>query len=178
MQRRSFRRPMSAMPRKKARYFWVRQSSNNVAPALLNTEDLLLSYRTAAGISLEIPEFTIWRIHIKITMKFTYSPLVYTSNSGMFIAMFVDDFGQLPGSAIVSAYDQQYLMWDFVYAAEEQLNANSGTGGTNVLYKQYDIKSHRKIRQLKDTLWLSIGANGNVIPTDYSFTHSTLLRLY
>jgi len=179
MQRRFIRRrPMLAgVPRKRTRYTWVRSFQNNVAAISLNTDDLLNNWRVAQGLIFNLPDIVIWRIHIKISIKFTYSPATYTENSGEMVTLFVDDINQVQLNPIGNAFAQQWLMYDVLYAAEQQLQSDPGIGGQPVLYKEYDIRSHRRLRAQQDTLFLQLADSGNLVKSSYSFVQSTLIKL-
>src|SRR5438876_8805582 len=142
---RRFMRGRSFVPRRKPQYLWIRSTENNATPnTLLNTNDLMSVYRSSAGVSLNIPEFTIWRIRIKISVSFSYVPAVYTANTGLLVALFVDDMALTQLNPVVSPYNQQYLMWDEIYAAQQIMESNSNPTTAPVYYAQYDIKAHRK----------------------------------
>jgi hypothetical protein len=80
---------------------------------------------------------------------------------------------------VTNPYGESYLMWDNLYGAE-QLFQGAGavnTLGDTVAYKEYDIRSHRKLNNMSETLWLQIAQEGNALTTGFSFTQSTLIRL-
>ena len=68
-------------------------------------------------------------------------------------------------------------MWDQLYGTQQLLMAGGVTAGDTVLYKEYDLKTHRKIRNIDESLYLVFAPTGNATVTDFSFTQSTLLRL-
>jgi hypothetical protein len=169
-----YSRPVVA--RKRARYFWVRGTQTNAAPnAVLNIEDLLNIWRTSSGITFNLPDLVIWRILIKISIHFSYSPAVYTAATGVGIGIYVDDAVQTQIGVNSSPYGQRYMMFDMLFAAEQQLMSDPSVAGTPVLYKAYDIKSHRKMLQ-QDTLYLNINSQGNASITDYSFLYNILIK--
>jgi len=148
-----------------------------VAPPALENIDLLAVWRTTSGVTLNLPGFTIWRIHIKISINFTLSPLTFTANSGVMIAMFVDSINQVLLNPVTAPYDEKYLMWDELYAAEPQVQSHAGTTPPLALYHEYDIRSHRKLDNVDDTLFLQLATTGNVVISDLSFTQSTLVKV-
>lgn len=178
MQRRVYRRRFSGgFRRRRAKYMWVRSTENVVAPQPLSTIDLLGVWKQQMGITLNLPTLTIWRILLKISIRFDFTSI--GANDGAMIALFVDDLEDvLTANPVVSPYDEKYLMWDQLYATEQFFMAGSTpTLNEPVLYKQYDIRSHRKLPNLDDTLVLQIAATGLITIKDFSFTQSTLVRL-
>ena len=180
---------------RKAKYFWARSSENyttlNTGPAV-NQYDLLATWRTkvvsgGGGLTLNLGDLTVWRIHLKFALNIKWSVTgVTAANDGIFICLFVDSIQQMlanPFSGFTNQYSQQYLMWDFLYMNEmwqQSVGAQTVSSTTTLypVYKTYDIKTHRKFKNLDDTLWLQVVSQGlDVVPNDLSFTHSTLMRL-
>ena len=179
LRRMVYRRPYGGY-RRKRRYEWVRFSFNNVGPVQgpsTNNDDVLAPFRTTASIGLNFPEFTIWRIHIKVSIVFSWSPAVITANSGAQFALMVDSINQAPMNVITNPYEESFMMWDFLYATEQLfLGAGAATTlGDSVIYKEYDIRSKRRVRNLGDTLWAQLVSQGNCSLTQYSYTSSVLI---
>ena len=171
---RSFRR---FPQRKRPRYLWVRNFVEQTAPA--NNPyvlDLLADYRTQAGILMNIPRFTIWRLKIKVACRFAISAV--SSNTGFFFAIYNDNF-QLPITFVprTQAYSEMYYMWDFRSIETEVQEAGITT--TPGLTWEYDIKSHRKLQNIFETMFMSLEAVGNVTTPIAEVTtwYSMLLRL-
>ena len=170
--------------RRKAKYVWIRGVNNNVQavtqPAF-QLYDLMSEYRTLAGVTLNIPEFTLWRLRIRVSISFGLSPLTFTANSGAHIAMFVDDL-DFPTSVnpVAHPFNEQFLMWDEYFVSEQVVNspvANPPTAANLFAgYRQYDIKSHRRLRNLNDTVLLTISPTGNVEQLTSSIVFSMLMR--
>ncbi|EJW70660.1 hypothetical protein WUBG_18433, partial [Wuchereria bancrofti] len=99
----------------------------------------------------------------------------------MFISLFCDSV--LAGAGISPAakpYDESYLMWDKVYCADTLSNGSNVQAENITLFKQYDVRSHRKLQNQNDTLILSMTAQGNltIASTDsYDIVSSVLLKL-
>lgn len=180
------RRPM----RRRNPWIWVRGVNNNAAaisPPNIQTYDVLSTFRTTAGITLNIPEFTIWRIKIRISVQFGLSPDSMTASSGVLNTLLVE---QIPTTAvpqtvpdpIVSPYNARWLMYDMFYVSEAIMNGlllpTAAPAGTNVLsYSRfYDIKARRRLGNLNDTLWVVLQPTGNVAQITSSVTYSILLR--
>ena len=170
-----YRRRMS-----KPKFLWIRSNVNNVSPAhqpTPNLHDLLETFRTTAGISLNLPDFTIWRLRFKIGIRIELTS-GFTSNSGVHTAFFVDNREISPTiNALVRPYSQQYMMWDAVLVAEQFQENIPPVGGTPfAMSKEYDIKTHRKLTNVEETLWFSMVETGNGVLLDYDMTWSCLLR--
>jgi hypothetical protein len=131
----------------------------------------------ASGVTLNLPGITIGRIHIKVSIHFSFVPNTYTANSGIFVSSWVDNISQVPLNMVVEPYDQKFLIWEELYAAEQELLSDPGTTGTVVAYHEFDVRAKRKLTNQNDTLWLQFSAVGNANILDYSFTQSTLLLL-
>jgi len=165
-------------------YQWARLNTGNIGGAftLANT-DLLAPWRTANGWTLNLPDIVIWRIHLKISIHFTLSPATIVSTNGMFIGIFVDAADIAGGLAVASAspYDQQYMMWDKIYLADVLAsNATNFSTGAITLYKEYDIRSHRKMTNQRESLWLQLQPQGDLTVgagDGYELTGSILLKL-
>ena len=176
--RRRFSRAM-IMPRRPHRWLWAAFQINNVAPNGLgtaNNDDLLASFRTAFGATINFPDIVIWRIHIKFTARI--SIVNGQANNGLLVASWVDNVDQSIVVASTKPYAQQFLAFEQMYVSEVQFNAG-GTSGSFSLYKNFDIKSHRKLRSPDDTLWWQstmTGAAGNTY-TDYSMVGRVLLKI-
>ena len=189
MQRRIYRGSSRPFPgtRKKTNYVWVRGAENSVGPVSqpnAMTFDLMAKYRTTAGITLNIPEFTIWRIHIRISCQFGLSPAVFSASSAVHHAIFVDAASGLGGlgalNPVSDPYNERFLMYDNYYVSEQAQNTNIPVADpiTEVLVSNrvYDIRAHRRFGNLNDTLWLMLTPQGNVEQLSASVTYSILLR--
>ena len=78
---------------------------------------------------------------------------------------------------VTSPYKEQYLMWDNLYATELVFSSGATGGDISTSYKEYDIRAHRKMGNIGETLWLNLAQQGNTVLSGFSFTQSTLLRL-
>lgn len=179
------RRRSFGMRRRRSNYVWVRGTENDAVPVNppgMIAHDMLDKYRTTAGITLNIPEFTIWRIRISISCKFTLNPDTFTENSGILHALFVEqaDLTKVP-FPVTEPYNEKYLMYDMYYAAEQIIQgatpvAAPAAANQFASYRVYDIKSHRRLGNLNDTLWVVTQPTGNVSGMTTSWTYSILLR--
>jgi len=166
------------VPRKKPNYLWVRETFNNVAPAhspTPNLDDALGTFKTQYGISLNLPDFTIWRLRIKISIHI--SSVAVLANNAVHFAAFVDSLETSPTiSSLTKPFAHKYLMWDNLYLTDTVMQSGETAAAVNVVYKEYDIKSHRRLENIEDTLWFSLTELGNTNIVDYAYTWSLLLR--
>jgi len=146
-----------------------------------NLIDLLAVWRTTGGILWELPDLVIWRIHIKISINWKFSVANAAANTGVFYALFVDSINQVMLESSTHPYDEQYLMWSNMFVSEFMSQGGiSGTVDTtnqHNMYKYVDVRSHRKLKNQLETLYLSLTGTGNMAIQDYAITQSTLLRL-
>lgn len=158
---------------RRTQFYWVRSAQNNATPAAVNNEDLLANWRTGVGFNLIFPEITIWRIHIRISARFSFTaPLV--SNNGIQTALWTDSKNQVQLAATTNQYDQHWLMYDILYGNESFEGGETGTVAN--LSRSYDIKSKRALKDPADTLFLQLAAVGpGTIILDYSFIQSVLI---
>lgn len=165
--RRGFRRSF----RKRGRFRMIRNTANNASPnAALNNIDLLANFRATAGITINLPEFTIWRVRIKISIIIGGESTL-NSNDGVLMTLFVDGQGQTPLNQTTNSFDEQHMHYDFMYATETMKYSTDSQSPTNVcLFKEYDVTIHRKLRSLNDTLWLQLATTGNSTITNYSYS--------
>lgn len=150
---------------------------NNAAPnATLNTIDLLSNFRSHGGISINLPEFSVWRVRLRITIIINTVGAI-ASNDGSLETVFVESVNQTAGNAITLPYEQSHMLYDFHPLAESSEFTGIAAAGNYVLTREYDLKSHRKLRALDDTLYLQLAASGQATYVNYSICHATLLRM-
>jgi hypothetical protein len=183
---RRYRRSFSRRPR--ARYEWIR--SNEGASTLAhqptaNVFDLMAVFNTKqGGWLLQLPDITVWRIHLKISIRFTFNSTAYDSNAGAFVGLFVAPRAQINAQAfslVTNQYSYKPLIWDMLYTSETikegTFSPTINTTDQHVLYKEYDVKSHRRFQNMDDTLWLEITEIGDMSLQSLSFIQSTLYKL-
>jgi len=166
--------------KRQGRWLWVRDVQDNVGPLAPNATDLLSTWRGFQGLTLNLPDMVIWRIHIKISIGFHYSPASFNPATGALCAIYVDDIPQVQLNPIVNQYSQQYLMWDLIMPAESSAASNvTPTAGANSaqLFKEYDIRSKRKLPQPQSTLWFELNNRGNMALDTFTISYSILARV-
>jgi len=128
-----------------------------------------------------LPEFTIWRIRFKISIRITVTPAgSFGSADGVKLAVFVDDMSDPGSNPVTSPYDEKYMLWDTIYVFETLMSSKGTTSGTSeslALFKDYDIKTHRKIANLKESLLFQIAPMGAVTVQGYAWSQNTLVLL-
>lgn len=175
---RRFRRS-SILPRRRHKWQWIRQTFNNAAPsASINSIDLLSNFKTHAGISINLPEMTIWRLRIKISIDVGITGGTTTSNDGVLVTAFVDSSNQVVVSQLLDPMDQHDQLYDMLYTFKT-ISSSDNALVTNfvALYGEYDIKVHRKFNSLDDTQWLQLAASGNATIQNYSISMLMLTKV-
>ena len=178
-------RPRLAVPaRPRRKWLWVRESYNNVGPVHqpnTNYIDMLGTFKTQMGINLNLPDITIWRVIIKISVHLGLAPAAYTDNSGITVATFVDDEKKSDTAnwnMVTSPFDEQYMMWDNIYVAQSQQYYEIPTAlGGYALYERYDMRTHRKLRNVNETLFTAVSETGNANLIGFSAFWSVLIKL-
>jgi len=147
---------------------------------------LLKNWRVANGYLLQLPDLTIWRIHIQVTIRFRFSNVALQAAQGAHVAIFTDDPVEesqvTTFNAFLNPLAKRYLMWDQIYTASTEVgggiaNVTVNTTDDKFLYKAYDIKSHRRLQNQEESLLMDITEIGTITIQEISFQQSTLLRL-
>lgn len=167
------------LARRRGRFEWLRDTFNNAAPsATLNTIDLMANYKTKLGVNVNLPEISIWRLRLKISITIGITGGHASSNDGVLCTVFVDGQDQTVLNQLTHSYDQRDMLYDFQYAYDTLKSADNNTTTTTVvLYKDYDIKTHRSLRSVDDTLFLQLAASGNATINDYSVSVVNLIKV-
>ena len=91
------------------------------------------------------------------------------------MSIFVDDKELSPTiNMLTRPFSKQFMTWEQLYASNVATLATPSP--VDNLYIERDIKTHRKLENLEQTLWLSMVETGAVSMIDYSVTYSLLLR--
>lgn len=159
-------------------WIWIRDTVNNAAPGASPVLlDMLSVFKTHAGITINLPEFRIWRIRLKVSISVTITGGTTTSNDGVLLTVFVDGMNQTPLNQLTNSQDEAHMVYDFLYTyatISQGFLTDSFAAGAVPLYKEYDIKAHRRLRSIDDTLFIQIAASGNAVIHDYSYSYSIL----
>jgi hypothetical protein len=174
MMRTRFRRAGFRSRRKRNKYIWVRDTADSTSPVSPFALDMLASFRTKFGITLNLPDIVVWRIHLKIAITVTISS--YTAAAGALVSVFNEDQQILVPNSLLDTYSERFLAWERLYLAEEAIASGVATNPT--LYKEFDIRSHRRFQNVEETLWWQVVTTGTVTGiTQISSNWSVLLKL-
>lgn len=169
------RRRFYASTRKRARWVWTRHVEQLTIATPTNV-DLLNYYKTVAGISIILPEITIWRIHLKVSIKITLSSAMVAAD-GALVSVFVDSQTQAQLNSFSDPLAQQHMLYHWLPASHVPAEGGGNTAGTYFLEHEFDIKAHRKIAKPEDTLFLQIaGTGGSTTVSDAEIAYSVLMR--
>lgn len=172
-----FRRTLMPRRRRKSRFEWIHGSFVAATPnATLNNFDLLSGFKTTLGIQVNLPELVVWRIHLRISAVITIAGAM-AANDGVLHTVFVDSQNQTVLNQLSDPYDQHYLMFDFAYLTETAYQSDIHAAGTYAIARNYDIRSHRRLASLTDTLWLQTAASGQATFTSISYVQSVLVKI-
>lgn len=167
------------MPRRPHRWIWVRETTNNASPsATLNNLDFLSAWRTHTGISVNLPEITVWRFKLKISIRVTLAAAVQP-NDGVLLTTFVDSTSQTLSSQLTNPFDQPDMIYEFMYCNETTKMSGLGAAAASAmpLYVSRDIRARRKLRSIDDSLQGQLAASGQAQITHYSYSSAILLKL-
>jgi len=176
----TFRRQFSrSVPRtfRKSRFEWVYDSFNNVAPAAVNLDDLLGNFKSQYAIQANFPEMVVWRVHLRFSARITVG--TSSANDGILITMFVDSTKQTIVNQLLNPNDEHYMIYHLLYNADTIMQGGSvgGAGAIVSLVKDFDVKSHRKLVNINDSLLLQTSVSGTNTFTDYSVSVGILLKM-
>lgn len=138
----------------------------------------MANYKSHLGINVNLPEITIWRIRLKLSVFISVTTAV-APNDGVLATVFVDGQNQTVLNQLSNSFDERDLLYDMLYATET-LKYSTDSAAANlfpVLYKEYDIKAHRSLRSVDDTLFLQLASSGTAHITGYSLSMATLIKV-
>ena len=167
------RRVMSGR-RRPVHFEWVHDTFNNVAPAAVNLDDLLGNFKAQYAITANLPDIVIWRLHLKFSCAFT-ATTGGSSNAGVLLTCFVDSTKQTIVNQGTNPNDEHYLIYNQLYLTESLMQGP--VVSPFHLYKEFDVKSHRRLVNINDSLLLQTVQTGVAVLTDYSVSVGILLKL-
>lgn len=174
MTRRIYRRPSFRRSRRRGKFQWARFYSSANAPASPYTLDLLADYRLQFGLLMNPADLVLWRLHMKLSVVYTASAL--NAQTGISFAICNESIAAGVPNQLLQPYSERWLMWDEFYATNQFME--SASIATPVAYREYDIRSHRKLQNQEESFWASVILTGNATAlTTVSMTYSMLLRL-
>jgi len=170
-------RTRTLVPRRRNRWQWLRQSYQPTVNATLMNVDMMGGYRTAAGITITLPEITIWRVRLRISIKVTLAAALAAAD-GVLLTVFTDGQSQTPLTQISNPLDERDMIYRLLYCSEAVMTGSAnGAAGTFIMYTEMDIKAHRRLQQAQDTLWLQLASSGQAQITDVSVSQAILCKV-
>jgi len=168
------------MTRVKPRYTWVRDHIHIGGPVNPNTTDMLANWKTQSGMLFNVLDYTVWRIHIRISIDIHLTAASYQGN-GYTYGIYVDskNQAQFATGPLTNQYEQRYMAWNTIY--QEKTLAESpfaATVNTNVyaLYEDVDVKSRARFNAQDDTLFIQFDSLNNAQADFIDCTYAVLLR--
>ena len=166
-QRSRFRaNPVRVVPQRRKRV-WARDAVEAVTPADQDifTRDLLSDFRTAMGISVNLPGFTIGPIKIKISIRFDISVVnqPQTQAEGYMVGLIVDTIQGGPPD-IFAEPNADWMWWSwYPLTPPDDVSTVSTTVPANtrlVSSIEIDCGSKRKLEEVGQTLFLVVQTTG------------------
>lgn len=164
---------------------WARMTSNDTAVIASPghyTEDLLSTFKSEYGFSVNFPDITIWRVRLRISVniRFVAAPVNFES-IGFIMGMFVDDPAFTLLGVETKPYMEKYMYYGATFYEEfvEQGAPQVTASGSQFMNKEYDIKARRRLGNIEDTLLMQVGTTGAGTASlgGLAWTSSTLLSL-
>lgn len=172
--------------RRRRNWQFVRVTANDttvVTPPAFYQEDLLLNFRQTLGISVQLPEITIWRLRIKISAKINWIAAPAAQYAAGFItAVFTDDISFTLQSAGTNPYSEKYMYYAARYYSDAVMMGERAIAANNTDYLTtdwIDVRAHRRLGNINDTLILQVVPTGSDVATmgGISWSAITLLKI-
>lgn len=147
---RTFRRRSVRTSVRRRRFTWARTTESSGALAPTAALDLLADYRTAIGLTANLPGTTVVRIRADIQVQ--YEPTTeFDFTSGIIHGIYVDTLGST--AAIPAAFPgEDWLWWEF-WPVSRGFDAVGATNTDRIFSTQIDTKSSRKLEEIQQTLF-------------------------
>lgn len=178
----AFRRRRFVSRRRTHRWMWVRDNKDYTSFTVPGYIDLMSDWRNKFGITINLPELTLWRFRLRLSITGTISVAgsPYAADS-CFVSSYVASLTEAQALASnTDFYSQHFLIYDRMYSNAgyaESPNVAITTTTSQVLYREWDIKSHRRYEKLDDTHILEIETGGNFVITTLSYNLIALYKL-
>lgn len=173
--------------RRRHNWQWVRQVGNNVTattPPAFQTSDLLADFKSQFGFSVNFPDITIWRIRLKVSIKVTFPTTGFTNpeSAGALVAVYCDNTSEVVSEAgpVTHPYEHKWMVYEMIYASEQVLYSGiaSSTEAEGVLYREFDIKTRRRLENLNWSLFMDVQGSGQIATVNaYSWASVILLKI-
>jgi len=162
---------------------WVRDDRGFAAPTLPIYVDLMSDWRTKFNISVNLPEMTIWRFKLKLSIT-GHITVAGSPNAadGVIVGSYVATISEATAvSAASDFYGEHFLIFDHMYSnkslSQSADNVAITTTTAQTLYQEYDIKAHRRFEKLDDSFILELANAGQFSTDSFSLTLIALLKL-
>lgn len=164
---RGFRR---GFRRRRRNWQWVRQVANSttvISPPSSNTFDLLSNWKSAFGFSVNLPDIVIWRVRLKVSIRVIFpATLASQEADGVIVTVYTQDNNLVSSfeNPITSPYAQQFMLYDMLFSTEQAVQGGivPVASGTGFMYREYDIKAHRRLANINHTLLMTVAPSGGL----------------
>jgi hypothetical protein len=146
----------------------------------LYDRDLLADFRTSLGININLPGFTIWGIKIRISIRFDITT-IYNQAFGYTVGLVVDDINGTPPDPNVDVNsDWMWRTWYPLLPPTDIGQFSTTTAPTNTMFVrtvEIDCKSHRKMEEVGQSLFLVLSTTGGLELTEVTHQADVLVLL-
>ena len=182
-----FRRRFTRRSYPQRKKIWVRDAVEQVSPVPSShfRRDILADFRTQAGLSINLPGFTLGPFKIRIGIRFDITAATpnLTQADGYLVGLVVDQVDATatlaPLPASVPNADWAWYQW-YPLAPTDDVIVEAANAATNVQVVktiEIDCKSMRKIEEVGQTMWLVVEGTGNAVIDEFTSYVQTLARL-
>lgn len=180
----AFRRRFRTFRRRRHNWQWARFTSNDttvVPGGQTYTEDLLATFKNEFGFSVNFPDIVIWRIKLKISVHVTFPATIANPEAyGALVGVFVDDPGFTLKVVSTAPYMEKFMWYENMYYSEMVAGgaAVPVANGSGFIVRQFDIKAHRRMGNVEDSLLLQVAPVGLLTNLNgLSYNGSVLLKM-
>ena len=163
---------------------WARFTSNDtgtVTPPAAYVEDLLLTWKTEYGFSVNLPDIVIWRVRFRISISIKFpASIVNPEAYGAVVGLYTDTLGLTQLSVSAHPYFEKFMWYQTVYYSEAVMagEAQPVANATGMIVKEFDVKARRRLGNVEDTLILNVGPTGGLASAQgLAFSGSVLMNL-
>lgn len=164
---------------------WARATSNDTSIITLPghyQEDLLASFKSEYGFSVNFPDITIWRIHLKISVSIKWAAAITNPEAaGVILGVFVDDPSFTIQGVETHPYMEKFMYYGATYYSEMLAMGEREPANNQVdqIVITRDIKARRRLGNVEDSLILQVGGTGATLVSlqGLSWSSSVLLSL-
>lgn len=156
----------------KRKMVWARFEHNFTDASTAQTLDLLSDWRTALGITQNLPGYTVVRIRAAVQMLFNFTAV--SDDTGIIHAVYVDTTSGIAADP-QTAPNEDWLFWEWSPFTKY---TSAGVADTDIIVTQtIDTKSMRKFEEINQTVWYSWAVTGASTTISATIRGSMLLKL-